>query len=134
MSLTPIFYGRASANGIVRLERTAQFQAHVRRLAGKEVEVLVRPRRTTRSTPQNNYYWGVVVETLADELGYTKDEMHEALAWKFLKLEAGDARLPTRRSTSSLTTHEFEDYVSAVKVFAATDLGIHVPDPNEVEP
>jgi len=36
------------------------------------------------------------------------------------------------RSTSSLTTKEMTDYIEQIRTFAITELGVYVPDPNEI--
>jgi hypothetical protein len=131
--VNPIFYGTATDKGIVVMDTPVAFRKHITRLAGKPIEVVVRRRKSARSLKANAYYFGVVIATIAPELGYTKDECHEALAWHLLQCGDPDAKLPKRKSTADLTSHEFEDYVSQVKQFAAEKLGIYVPDPNEID-
>jgi hypothetical protein len=127
-----VFRGTANAKGTVDFDRPVDFRRYVARFAGRGVEVIVRRPKSIRSLNQNRYYFGVVIATIAAELGYTKDEAHEAIAWKFLQEGEADAKLPKRKSTATLTTHEMEDYISQVKQFAAEELHIYIPDPNEV--
>lgn len=87
-------------------------------------------KRKLRSLEQNAYYWGAVVKILADEIGYTKDEMHEALRIKFLSYENVNG-LPTMRSTTSLSTVEFEAYMESVRRWASMFHGIVIPEPNQ---
>jgi hypothetical protein len=108
------------------------FGQALRELAGKPVEVTVRKVRKQRSDRQSRYYWGVVVDMLAQFCGYDREAMHEALKWKFLRLEA-DSPLPTVRSTTDLSTKEFEDYLDCVRTWAGADLGVNIPLPNECE-
>ena len=101
----------------------------LKEFTGKEAKI--------RSTPENKYYWGVVVEILSDELGYSKNEIHEILKGmflsdvKFLKTKNGvkEARIP--KSTTELTTAEFENYLSEIRQWAIMELGILIPEPNE---
>lgn len=88
-------------------------------------------REKTRSLEQNAYYWGVVVKILAGETGYTKDEMHEALKVKFLTYENVKG-IPTVLSTTKLNTKQFEVYLEMVRRWAAMDLGIVIPEPNQI--
>lgn len=100
-------------------------------LAGHRVELvlrLARPGRRTRTDRQNAYYWGVVLEEFADFLGDTRDELHEALKFKFLGLENPDGRLPRVRSTASLTPKEFTFYIERV-VHLAVDYGCYITPP-----
>jgi hypothetical protein len=91
-----------------------------------------------RSLPQNQYYWGVIIEILSEELGFNKDEMHEILKHKFLSktvfLETKEKKmkaLKIPKSTTNLKTVEFEEYLSDIRMWASMDLGIFIPEPNE---
>lgn len=91
-----------------------------------------------RSMPENKYYWSVVVEIVAEELGYTKDEMHEVFKAMFLsdvkhiKMNNGTVReIRFSRSTTSLKTFEFEQYLDNIRIWAGCELGINIPLPNE---
>ena len=92
-----------------------------------------------RSTPENNYYFGVVIDILSNELGYTKMELHELLKsmflrqTKYLKTKDGVREVSVIKSTTSLSVGEFEDYLSAIRQFASISLGIYLPLPNEGE-
>ena len=86
----------------------------------------------TRSQRQNAYYFGVVLKTIGDDVGYTVEEMHQLMAKEFLSYEKSPGELFVR-STTSLNTKEFEDYLAKVRRFAATELSIFVPLPNETE-
>ncbi|MCE5335161.1 MAG: hypothetical protein LLG06_11320 [Desulfobacteraceae bacterium] len=108
-----------------------RYAVHLSTLEGKQVEIVVRKRKSQRSQDQNRYYWGVVVEILAKHFGYEPEEMHEALKFKFLRTHAGD--LPTVKSTAKLNTGEFTEYVDRVIRWAAAEHGCYVPGPNEVE-
>ncbi len=91
----------------------------------------------SRSNSQNSYYWGVVIETLSDELGYTPDEMHEIIKHRFLtqndiiKGKTGAVYVSHSKSTTSLTTKEFEDLMTRIRQWASMDLGIFIQEPNE---
>lgn len=89
-------------------------------------------RETLRSVEQNRYYWGIVIKLLADYTGYTKEEMHEALKYKFLRYENVPG-LPTVLSTTQLSTVEFESYLEQVRRWAAIEFGVYIPLPREVE-
>lgn len=93
----------------------------------------------SRSNQQNAYYWGCVVPIIADELGYTNEEMHKELSIKFLSeiyiatLPDGNKEITIIKSTSKLNTKEFEDYMTNVRQWASIHLNVYVPNPNEVE-
>src|SRR5665213_2364304 len=87
-----------------------------------------------RSNPQNKYYWGVVVQILSDEIGYTKSEIHEMLKYKFLtsmesikNTRTGISYLiPKEKSTTQLDTKEFEEFMTQVREFASMALNIYI--------
>ena len=91
-----------------------------------------------RSNPENRYYWGVVVQILAEELGYFKDEMHEILKRKFLtehvllRNKGKEIAAERNRSTAELSTKEMEDFLSQIRIWASSELSIFIPEPNEV--
>jgi hypothetical protein len=96
----------------------------------------MKPYKKIRSDEQNRYYWGVLVKTIATELGYFPEEMHEVFKQKFLKgssLTFGATVYEIAPSTSKLSSTEFEEYQDRIREFAASKLHIFVPLPNEVD-
>ena len=126
----PIFRG-AVQQGKLKLERPKRFAELLAKLEGAQIELVLRKYRCKRSNPQNRYYWGVVIDLLAEHCGYEPEEMHDALKQKFLQIH-GDTALPTVRSTASLNTLEFTNYIESIRHLAA-EMGVYIPDPNECE-
>lgn len=110
-----------------------QFTQAFKPLEDTRVEVTVQKYRKSRSLQQNAYYWGVLIDILANYTGYEPDEMHDALRWQFLRVHRGNGLPDTVKSTTALTTAEFEEYLEKVRRWAATDHSVYVPEPNEVE-
>jgi len=81
-----------------------------------------------RSIPQNKYYWDVVVGLISETTGFTAQEAHDALKLKFLRVVRG--KMETVRSTTDLTTAEFEKYLSSIRIFASEELNCFIPEPN----
>jgi agmatine/peptidylarginine deiminase len=86
-----------------------------------------------RSINQNSLYWkwnGI----LADDTGNDVDAIHEFVKQKFLvpKLTEIDGETIETRSTKNLTTAEMKDLMDAYYAWAATDLGIRLPVPEEL--
>lgn len=115
----------------IKYDTPLKLYKYLEQFCGHKVEVIIRKPKTKRSDLQNSYYFGVVVDMLASELGYDKDEMHEILKYKFLQSNA--MGMPYVKSTTKLSTGEFEDYLSGIKRWAAEFLHINIPDPNEAE-
>jgi len=90
-----------------------------------------------RSTPENKYYWGVVVKILSDELGCTSNEVHEVLKElflktpKYLKTKEGLREIWVTKSTASLTIGDFEEYLEKIRQWASIEMGYWIPEPWE---
>lgn len=97
--------------------------------------VTVKQRRKIRSLSQNKYYFGVVVKVIGEYLGETKERVHDMLASLYLRdvvdLKNGNSEL-TVKSTASLDSAEFEQYIKNVRTWAQDELNVYVPEPNEV--
>jgi hypothetical protein len=103
----------------------------IRKLEGKRVQVDVEPYRKSRSAQQSRYYFGVIVAILGDEWGYKRDEMHAALAHKFLGSVDENTGLMRIKSTKDLSTVEMEDYLASIREWASLEYRILIPLPNE---
>lgn len=145
MAETPVFHGEVDAAGAVHLDRPTAFRAYVRTLRASRVEVVVRKHAPNRSVQQNRWYWGVILAALADHTGYTPDDMHAYCKQRFLEpperkhLVIADAQgeyrdeaqVSLETSTTRLTTAAMAAYCEQVRMWAAADLGINVPSPDE---
>jgi hypothetical protein len=110
-----------------------KFYTHLERLKNKQVEVIVRLPRSQRSERSNRFYWGAVVPLLAEHLGYEKQDMHEVLAMRFLRIEDCPVTgAPRRKRTPDCDTAEFAAYVDSC-IRLAAELGVVIPLPGEVE-
>lgn len=131
MTPTPIFTGTVS-RGRLALDQPERYLVYLAGLEGKPVEVVVRRKRSQRTLAQNRYYFGVCVQILAEHFGYETTEMHEALKFKFLRTHEEEA-LPSVRSTTTLNTKEFIDYIDRIQRWAATEHDLFIPDPESIE-
>jgi hypothetical protein len=121
-------YRLSVLDGVVTLDK--KFHEHVKSLKDGQYFVTVQKQKKTRSLNQNGYYFGVVVAMIAEKLGYTPDETHQSLRTQFLseKHESGLSRI---KSTSELSTVEFEKYLEVVRMFASEFLNLYIPLPHE---
>lgn len=109
--------------------------ARLKRAEGKDVRLSISEQTKARSTSQNRYMWGVVYEMIAEETGYTTEEIHEFMKNYCLPrqfMTVGDTDQILTKSTTTLSTEEMEKYLSDVRVFAAQHLSLIIPLPNEV--
>lgn len=93
-----------------------------------------------RSLPQNRSYWGLIVQVLSDELGYPLEEVHEMLKGmflsevRFIKTKNGLKEIRIPKSTTSLSTIEFNDFMTQIRTWASMELGIWLGEPGEEIP
>lgn len=129
-----LFFATVGDDLSLNFLNVAKLKTHLLKLKGLTVEVTVERRRKIRSNEQNAYYHGVVLKLIADECGYRGEAelegLHEELKRMFLPKSG---RLNIVKSTASLSTVEFSEYIEKVRAWAAEELGIYIPDPNEAK-
>lgn len=100
---------------------------------GQRIELTIQKLKSTRSSQQNRLWW-LYVGILSKELGYTKDELHEILKYKFLKREKVDEKtgevFEYLGSTTKLNKTEFADMVNELIRWSAETFDIVLPLPN----
>ena len=114
---------------------------------GEIMTVSITPEEKKRSAQQNKYLWGVVYKTIVDnDPGYFVNDAVDSLR-KTARLSAAEvvhefckarflpaADLPSLQitvapSTAKLPRKEFQEYVEAIRRWAADELQVFVPDP-----
>lgn len=100
----------------------------------------LKPIRPTRSSQANRFYWSCVIGSFRDFLRaqgqpFTSEDCHEFLKCKFLlqslvNHDTGEIVGRAPRSTASLDTSDFTEYVDNCIVWLADTFGIVVPDPH----
>ena len=95
--------------------------AAIANMAG-DVEIIIRKPVKDRSIDQNSYYWGVVIKLTSEASGHAANEQHKEFKAKFLG----------GRSTTKLTTKEFEDYIEQIRAWSS-EQNIIIPDPERVD-
>lgn len=98
---------------------------------GKEVCVTVSKVVKSRSKNQNSYMHGVVYKLISDFNGYTVDEVHDEMRLLFW-YKIGKTGIKIPRSTKEHTTATMEEYLSNIRMWAS-EQGVYIPEPNEVE-
>lgn len=134
MSIALTYRGEVQ-NGQILIYRPwhEDFAKNVKRLEGKEIILVITRWRRKRTHPQNNYYWGVVIEILSDLFGYEPEETHEALLAQHSRLPGNGPGMPERiLRTSRMTTVQFINYIDKIKRWALLEFGVVIPEPNEV--
>lgn len=127
--------GEIKGGKFVGLKGKAHFDAAMRRFPDGVVGVRFEVLREKRSNAQNRYWHGIVIPLFAEHCGYEFDEMKDQLALKLIpkeitNMETGEVyRVPGH--TSDLNTKQFNDLIERAQRLGA-EMGIYIPDPNEV--
>ena len=108
---------------------------------GKNLTLILKPFRNTRSVSQNAYYWGVVIpiwqNILKTEWGefYSKEETHEFLKYNCNYLEKVNTDtgeiIRLSKSTTQNTTSDQEDFHLKCRQLAEEMFSVIIPLPNE---
>lgn len=105
----------------------------LKQFEGKRVQVRIEKLKSKRSIQQNRYWW-LAMTILGNELGYSKEETHEIMKFKFLKrervIEKTGEILEYIESTTKLGKSDFADMVTDMVRWAAS-MGIIIPLPGE---
>jgi hypothetical protein len=114
---------------------------------GKEIQIIIERKKKTRSSSQNRYYWGVIVDTLRksfqeyspDQL-VTKEIVHELLKDRFLPIVTGGNPpqvvtplgevLDCPYTTTVLSKKEMVYYCDLIKQWGL-EMNIYIQDPWE---
>jgi hypothetical protein len=122
--------------GVFSLQNKQRFKEYTSSKPDGIYEMTVKKARSQRSKQQNAYYWGVIVKTIADEMGEDdRKYVHRLLAGMFLSeyVTYKGKQFIVTRSTTDLNTKEMEDYHEQCRRFAAIDLNCYIPLPNEID-
>lgn len=126
-------------HGIFHIQNRQRLIEWAKMNPGKQLMIRVDKRGSKRSTPQNRYYWGVVVAEVRLgflEIGYdmTAEQTHDWLKEKFNPIIVENklgVTIEMPGSTTQMTKTQFSEYIEKIARFAAEYLGITIPSPNE---
>lgn len=95
------------------------------------VEVL--QKNANRSISQNSLYW-LWLTCLEHETGQDRNEIHDLFKDMFILPVETEVfgRKIIRHTTTDKDTSQFKFYLDKIQIFAATELGIKLPDPNDL--
>jgi hypothetical protein len=134
-----ITYGSID-KGVLKIHKRGAFLRALAGMLDGRVKVTVKRAYRKRSTPQNAYYWGVVVEILCDalrELGNDtdKEQVHEILKMRcnpveLVSSETGEVAL-IGGSTKQMTTVEMSEYIERCRQWANEFFALDIPEANE---
>lgn len=143
---TLTYFGQVNDNGVLTVPQKLRDEVG-KAFKGMRVEITVKKKGNYRSSPQNRYYWGLLVPCVLDafiELGndlQAGNPEHLTLVHDFLKAKfllngidvvnaQGEVEtLPS--STTRCSRFEQEEYHDAIRRWAAEYLNFNIPLPNE---
>ena len=115
--------------GVFCPENEEDYITQLKNFNNKDVEIVVRKPKVVRSGQQNKMYWSYLT-LIGSNIGEEPSELHDTFKAMFLQDRTG--RLTTVRSTASLTTIEFTEYIEKIKRKVA-EMGIYLPDADDFD-
>lgn len=132
MAIKPTFAAEVLEDLTLRFINPAKLKQHLLPLKGQLVMVTAEKMRKHRTDDQNRYYRGVVLKMVADHSGYCGQEELEALHYEMRRrFLPNRGRLNIPVSTTALDTVEMTEYIENIRRWAAEELQLYIPDPNE---
>jgi len=116
-------------NGKLILNNERRFNDNLNIFEGEEIEIRIKVRTNNRTTEQNSLYWKWI-NIMSEETGFTKEEMHELIKYKFLKrtsINNNGVEEVKLKSTTSLTVKEFTKLMDDVLYWSNNTLNINLP-------
>lgn len=127
-------YSTNVTNGKIQKNVSLLIKQTLTEFEGKGIVITIEKKKSTRSAEQNSLYF-LYVEILAKELGYTKDEMHEIIKFKFNRKHKVNEKtgevLEYIGSTTSLSVSEFTEYLDSLRIWASEMFNVYLPLPDE---
>ena len=127
-------------NGNLQRNKAKILQA-IKSFDGKEIEIIIKRKRKSRSNPQNAYYFGVIIpitqRAINDEWGeiWSIQKTHEFLKNMFLFEERTNHEtseiIKIPKSTTENSTLEQEMYHTQIRNFLLEWFNVDIPLPNE---
>lgn len=102
--------------------------AEIREFLKRQPTVTIKISRPVkvRSQSQNRMYWAIL-GNISGHTGHSSEELHEYFKDAFMPrsyLRLGGVEHEVPKSTTTLTTQEFNQYLEMISAFAANNLGM----------
>jgi len=116
-------------DGALKLKDRSAFDDAVGKLPDGAYVLSLEDEKEHRSNSANRMYFGAVVTAISEHTGYTKDEIHDILKYKFARRSLVDPKtgeiLEVTKGTSEMKKEDFAEYVDNCIRWAA-ELGIYI--------
>lgn len=107
---------------------------YINRLPDKKYTVKIDLKREIRSLPQNKLMW-MWLNCISAETGNDKNDLHDYFKDLWLPVKQVNVLgkwIEKTASTTELDSKQFTDYLNKIQQFANTDLGIVLPQPEDL--
>lgn len=83
-------------------------------------QILIKERHSDRSIEQNSRLWELYT-SVGNYLGYSSDDVHDLMGYKFLLIEknVGKNKITKVRSTTKLSIKEMAEYQEKIEAWAS---------------
>ena len=135
------YFGKVNEFGKLKIFNQKIFKEDLQNLKNEDVELIIQKRTKRRSSEQNAYYWGciinILVEAIKNEWGeiYSKQKAHELLKANVnYKEKINEETVEIIRITKTTTLHttkEQEEYHENCRRFIKEFFNTETPLPNE---
>jgi hypothetical protein len=132
----PVWSGTVDQDGKLRVDARGLFLAHLKRLSGHSIQVVVKKLGRPKSTNQLGYLFGVLYPVIAEELGYRQyevEEVHDACMRQLRGLKPEPNPLQLRCSLKDMPHEDVSAYIEDLRHWAVTSFGIVTPEANRAE-
>jgi hypothetical protein len=126
MAKTLIFTKEGGRADLGRLD------ALVSTLSNGEYVLTITKRRERRTLSQNALLW-MWLRCIAEDTGNTTDDLYDVFCSKFLRkrVEVNGDVVECCKTSSQLNTGEMTVFLDNIQVYAASELGITLPNPED---
>lgn len=111
------------------------FINYLSKLPDGKYSMYVEKIRKKRSTEQNKYYFGVLLQEYGIACGASPEECHTHLAWTYLTEHSQNPitgeQISKTKSTTELNTKQFEEYMELCRRDCLETYNHIIPLPNE---
>ena len=145
--ITPKFFGKIE-KGRFNFNTIDQkfYNEYISKFKDKqEMELIVKKKYKKRTTGKgdedtnfNGYYWGIIIEMVAEEIG----EIDKEAVHKWIQTKINSKMMPNgdivSGETKQMTGGEFSEMCGRARIWAGTPMnvcvmGMNIPEPNECE-
>ena len=133
MAVIPKFQAKVHDSGALAYVYPKAYTEHVKTLAGKVVNVTIKPVQAAKTMPQLAYFHGPVCQIISNHTGYTIEEVKGVMKHQFLKkvVQTPKGELEIIRSLADLTKMEMMEFIDKCIMLAAQHWSLDIPSPNE---